>query len=115
MENYANLFITLADKYSLDYRLVLSIAMCESNLGKRIPSSDSYNAWGISVYTGQQSGATFNGWEPAISWVTRYLKSKYYDRGLSTPKEIGAVWAPPSVEKDHSWAFCVQSFMDEIR
>jgi len=115
LEPYSEQIVSEADTYGIDYRYVPAIAMCESNLGKRIPSSDSYNAWGISVYTGQQSGAKFSNWETAISWVTEYIKTKYYDKGLSTPKKIGAVWAPPSVETGHSWAFCVQSFIDDIK
>ena len=46
MTPYAEFLVQQADENSIDYRMVTAIAMCESNLGKRIPSKDSYNAWG---------------------------------------------------------------------
>jgi hypothetical protein len=89
--------------------------MCESNVGKRIPSRNSFNAWGISVYTGQNFGATFKDWPHAIDWVSKYIKEKYYDKGVTDLKEIGAIWAPPSVEKGYSWTRCVESFLESIQ
>jgi hypothetical protein len=112
---YAQLIITEADKYHMDYRIVPAIAMCESNLGKHIPSSDSYNAWGIAVYTGQQNGAKFANWEQAIIWVNKYLFNKFIGQKIVDVKDIGAIWAPPSVEKGHSWANCVESFIRKIQ
>jgi hypothetical protein len=113
--SYASHFIWAADQYGLDYRLVPAIAMCESNLGVRIPSADSHNAWGIAVYTGQQEGAEFVNWPSAIDWVTRFISEKFVAKGIVDIKEIGAVWAPPSVEKGHSWANCVEGFMRSIQ
>jgi len=115
MKDLADYIIDRADYYGIDFRMVPSIAMCESGVGKRIPSSDSYNAWGISVATGTTSGAKFPNWMYAIDWVSRYVKEKYYDRGITELVDIGAIWAPPSVEKGNSWANCVQYFMDDIQ
>ena len=53
------IFLDRAQYYDIDYRLVPAIAMCESNAGKRMPTKDSFNAWGISVETGETSGAKF--------------------------------------------------------
>jgi hypothetical protein len=103
-----------ADKYTLDYRLIPAIAMCESNLGTHIPSHDSFNAWGIAVYTGQQNGKKFNDWPAAIDWVGKFIKEKFYDKNITNLNDIGAIWDPPSVEKDYSWTKCVSSFMDEM-
>jgi len=114
MMPYADLIVQKSDEYGIDFRLVVAIAMCESNLGKRMPTRDSYNAWGISVYTGEQSGATFRDWPFAIDWVSNYIKVNYYDRGLITLEDIGAVWAPPSVENGNSWMNCVESFQGSI-
>lgn len=111
---YAQHLVMEADKYAIDYRLVPAIAMCESNLGKRIPSKDSFNAWGIAVYTGQLNGAKFRDWPSAISWVSEFIKEKFYDRGINNLQEIGSIWAPPSVETGYSWTNCVQTFMGEI-
>lgn len=114
MAEYADYIIDRAEYYHIDFRMVPAIAMCESGVGKRIPSKDSYNAWGISVATGTMSGAKFPNWLYAIDWVSRYIKEKYYDRGYVDLVDIGAIWAPPSVETGNSWAKCVQFFMDEI-
>jgi hypothetical protein len=114
MAPYADAFVTEADKNGVDFRLLPSIAMCESNLGKRIPSKDSFNAWGVAVYTGQATGKKFDGWANAISWVTKYMKEHYYDRGYTDLYDIGAIWAPPSVENGYSWTNCVESFKNSI-
>lgn len=111
---YADRIVSEADKNGIDFRLVVAIAMCESNLGKRMPSSDSHNAWGIAVYTGNQSGATFSNWPEAINWVSNYIREKYYSQGLVDLKDIGTVWAPPSVENGYSWTTCVETFQRGI-
>lgn len=115
MAEYAGYIVDRAEHYDIDYRLVSAIAMCESNAGKRMPSKDSHNAWGISVETGETSGAKFPNWLYAIDWVSRYLKEKYYARGITSLIDIGAIYAPPSVEKGNSWATCVDHFMEEIQ
>jgi hypothetical protein len=112
---YSNLMVYEADKYGIDFRLIPAIAMCESNLGKRIPSSDSYNAFGISVYTGQQDGAKFKNWETSLLWVYEFIHDKFINKSIIDIKDIGAIWAPPSVEKGNSWANCVESFMRHIQ
>jgi hypothetical protein len=114
MTDYADTIVSESDRYGIDFRLVPAIAMCESNLGKRMPSHDSYNPFGIAVYTGTQSGKKFDSWLSSIQWVTKYIKEHYYDRGYVDLKDIGAIWAPPSVENGYSWTNCVQSFMDSI-
>ena len=114
MTPYADQIVQKADLYKIDFRLVVAIAMCESNLGKRMPTRNSHNAWGISVYSGEQNGATFRDWPFAIDWVSKYIKEKYYDNGLVTLEDIGAVWAPPSIENGNSWMSCVESFQNSI-
>ncbi len=113
--DYADYILDRADHYVIDFRLVPAIAMCESNVGKHIPSHDSFNAWGINVATGTMNGAKFPNWLYAIDWVSRYIKEKYYDRGLTSLVDIGAIWAPPSVENGNSWANCVSYFMSQIK
>lgn len=114
LAEYAEYILDRAEHYGIDYRLVPAIAMCESNAGKRMPSRDSHNAWGISVETGETSGANFPNWFYAIDWVSRYLKEKYYARGITNLIDIGAIYAPPSVASGNSWANCVDHFMVEI-
>lgn len=113
MAPYAGLIVDEADKNGIDFRLVVAIAMCESNLGKHIPSG-SFNAWGIAVYTGQQSGAVFTDWEHGIRWVSKYLKERYIDQGVDSLRDIGAIYAPPSVQTGHSWSRCVEEFQTSI-
>jgi len=114
MAPYSELIVREADTNGLDFRMVVAIAMCESNLGKKMPKKDEFNAWGIAVYTGQNQGKVFDSWPHAISWVSNYIKTKYYDRGITNLKDIGAIWAPPSVEKGYSWTNCVQNFQQSI-
>lgn len=115
MAQYADTIVADADKYGFDFRLLPAIGMCESNLGIHIPSHDSFNAWGVAVYTGQLSGKKFENWPTAIDWVSRYIKENYYDKGFTTLRDIGAIWAPPSVNNNNSWSNCVGGFMDNIQ
>lgn len=111
---FAGTIVAEADRFGLDFRLLPAIAMCESNAGKRMPKKDEYNAFGIAVYTGQQHGKAFSSWPHSISWVSQYVKERYYDRGIKDLREIGAIWAPPSVNTGYSWTNCVESFMEKI-
>jgi len=114
MAPYAEILVAEADKNGFDYRLTTAIAMCESNAGRRMPSKDSYNAFGISVYSGRNYGARFRDWEHAIVWVSDYIRVRYYNQGIVELTDIGQRWAPPSVEKGNSWANCVSTFMNKI-
>lgn len=114
MAPYADVIVREADKNDIDFRLITAIAMCESNVGKRIPSRDSYNAWGIAVYTGAKSGKNFDDWEHAIAWVSRYIKERYFDQGITNLRGMAERWAPPSVTNGHSWANCVEEFQSSI-
>lgn len=113
LNEYAETIVAISDTNSIDFRLITSIAMCESNLGKKMPEN-SYNAWGYAIYSGQKKGAEFKNWDDAIRIMVEYLARTYYSRGLTTPEEIGPIYAPPSVNTDNSWAKCVRKFMDEL-
>jgi len=112
--SYAHIIVEEADKNTIDFRLVPAIGMCESNLGRRLPSSDSFNAWGIAVYTNKNTGKHFADWGAAIAWVSTFIREKFYDRGVTDLWEIGAIWAPPSVQNNYSWSRCVQGFMNKM-
>jgi len=111
---HAQVFIDEADRNKIDFRIIPAIAMCESNLGTRLPSSDSFNAWGIAVYTNANKGKHFEGWPEAIAWVAKFIREKFYNRNITDLYDIGAIWAPPSVENNYSWSRCVQGFMDKM-
>ncbi len=114
MTPYADLIVREADTYHFDFRLLPAIAMCESNLGKRVPLKAGFNPFGIAVYTGADNGKSFDSWEDAIEWVSKYLYDKYYSQGITNLSDIGQIWAPPSVENGDSWANCVEYFRDSI-
>jgi len=108
MAPYSDLLFQIGEKYGLDYRLMTAIAMCESNLCKKIPPG-SYNCWGF------ENGKTkFRSWENAFEQVAKTLKERYIDQGLRTPEEIMPKYAPPAVEKGGSWAKCVNQFLQEL-
>lgn len=106
---YADSVVSLSDQYNLDFRLIVSIAMCESNLCKKIPAG-SYNCWGF------ENGETrFRSYEQALEQVSKTLKEGYLDQGLITPEQIMPKYAPPSVAKGGPWARCVNQFMNELQ
>ena len=113
LEAYADLIVTKSDEKQIDFRLITAIGMCESNLGKHMPDG-SYNAFGYAIYTGQASGAEFKNWEHSIDTMASYLADKFYSQGLTTPEQIGPIYAPPSVDTGNSWAKCVRMFMNEL-
>lgn len=101
---YAGVFIEIADKYDVDWKIVPAITGVESTFGRHIPFN-SYNAYGWC-----NGNYSFKSWEESIEIVTSTLKKKYIDRGLDTPYKIGPVYAPPST----TWAGKVDYFMKKI-
>lgn len=105
---YANQLFQASEKYGVDYRLIVAIAQCESNLCKKAPPG-SYNCWGF------ENGEThFLSWEQAFNQVAKTLREGYLDQGLTTPEQIMPKYAPPSVEKGGPWAKCVNQFINEL-
>lgn len=109
MSGLGKIFVSEADKYSLDYRLIPAIAFQESTLGKRMPQG-SHNAFGWAIYTGTNSGAKFRDWQFAIETVAKGLKTDYIDRGLHTPEAIMTRYT----DSDGSWAFGVNFAIEEM-
>lgn len=108
----SNTFIQVADKYQLDWRLLPSIAMQESNGGKKV-INESYNPFGYGIYG--KLVVKFNSWDEAIERVGRALREDYLNQGLKTPHQIMAKYTPPSLEKEGAWAKGVSTFMEELR
>lgn len=91
MADNANDFVYYADKYNLDWRLVLAIAGVESTYGKQIPPY-SYNGWGWGVYG--NNVIRFKSWEEGIQTVSEGLREKYMDKwGGDNIYEIGSFYA----------------------
>ncbi len=104
LASYSGVFISLADEYDLDWRLVPAITGVESTFGKRIPF-ESYNAYGWA------NGAySFESWEESIEVVSKALRERYIDRGADSVSEIARIYAPPS----STWAGKVKFFMKKI-
>lgn len=109
---FANEFVTVADKYSLDWRLLPAIAMQESNGGKKV-IGNSKNPFGYGIYGG--SVLRFASFLDAIERVGKGLREDYLNKGLSKPEEIMAKYTPPSIALGGPWAKGVSIFMEELR
>lgn len=108
LASYSQVIYEAANSYQIDYRLIIAIAQCESNLC-RYYKSGTYNCWGF------ENGETqFLSWNQAIYQVAKTLKEDYINIGLTTPELIMPKYAPPSVEKGGPWAKCVRKFMEEL-
>jgi len=105
---FSDQFISYADTYNLDWKLVAAIAGVESTFGKHVPIG-SYNAWGWGIFTGEQSGIGFEDWEDGIKTVSQGLRKNYVDKGATTVTEMGYIYAASPV-----WAQHVQYFLDKI-
>lgn len=112
LAHLGNLFVSVADKYNLDYRLLPSIAMQESNGGQKV-IKNSKNPFGYGIYGGMVT--RFESWEQAIERVGRALREDYLNKGLTTPAQIMAKYTPPSFAKGGRWAKGISSFMEELR
>lgn len=112
LSEHSQTFVAVADKYNLDYRLLPSIAMQESNGGKRV-ITESYNPFGYGIYG--KLVTRFKTWDEAIERVGRALREDYLNQGLKTPHQIMAKYTPPSIEKGGPWAKGVSTFMEELR
>ncbi|MBU2632091.1 glucosaminidase domain-containing protein [Patescibacteria group bacterium] len=104
---HAESFISNADKYNLDWRLVAAISGVESGFGKHIPYN-SYNGWGWGIYGNNSHG--FPSWENGIETISQGLREKYMDRwGAKDVYGIGNFYAA-----DPNWANKVTNFMNKI-
>ncbi len=108
LEPYADILVSVSDKYDLDYRLLTAIAQQESNLCKLIPPG-SHNCWGWGIHSKGTLG--FNSFEEAINAVARGIKEDYIEKGYTTIEGIMSKYTPLS---DGSWAFGVNKFMEEM-
>jgi hypothetical protein len=108
LEPYSNILVSEADKYKLDYRLLVAIAQQESNLCKIIPAG-TYNCWGWGIHSKGTLG--FSSFEEGIETVAAGIKENYLDQGLTTIDEIMSKYTPMS---EGSWSFAVNKFMQEM-
>ncbi len=106
---YADLIIQTADKYSIDFRLIASIAQQESNLCKVIPPG-SYNCWGWGIHSKGTLG--FASFQEGIETVSKGIREEYLDKGYTTVEDIMSKYTPQS---NGSWANGVNQFMTAMQ
>ena len=109
LEPYAPDLVIAAKRYDLDFRLLPAIAMQESNLCRKVPDQ-SNNCWGWGIYGGKV--LKFNNYPEAIETISKTLSTKYRDRGLITPFEVGKLYNPRNT---NNWAESVTFFMNEMK
>ncbi|MCL4390403.1 MAG: hypothetical protein M1484_03110 [Patescibacteria group bacterium] len=102
---FANDFVQQADRYGLDYRLLVAISGVESTFGKQ------YVAGTFNAYGWGQGTFPFASWPDGIAAVSQGLRQNYVDKGAKTLNQISYIYCPPS---NLSWAAKVQRFMDQI-
>jgi len=106
---YSNYLIEIADKYNLDFRLLVAIAQKESNLCKKIPTN-SFNCWGWGIHS--KGTLRFDSYEESIEKVAKGIRENYIDKGYVTVDEIMDKWVPHSPNR--AWAKGVNQFMKEM-
>lgn len=105
---YSEQIVEASDKYGIDYRLIPAIAMKESQGGLAIDQS-THNAWGF------ENGRTvFTSWDLAIESVGKTLKTRYIDKGRTTPEEIMVIYAPPQLLTGGKWAKDINLFFSQM-
>lgn len=108
LEPHSQYIVQVSDKYGIDYRLIPAIAMKESGGGAAINQS-THNAWGWG-----NGKINFSSWESAIDIVGKTLKTKYIDKGLETPEQIMAVYAPPQLLTGGKWAKDISFYFSQM-
>lgn len=112
LEGYGEVFVREADKYQIPFWLVAAVSFQESSCGKKTPEPggvESYNAWGWGVWG--DNVKMFDNWEHGISVVSEYMKTHFYDNGITDTCVIMKTYTPPS---NGSWCRGVQFFGDAI-
>lgn len=111
---YSDLIVNLSDIDSIDFRLPVAIAECESNLCEQGKYPDnSYNCWGYGIHSA--GTLRFANFEEGITRVINGLK-KFKDMGyLTSIEKLMELYTPPSLANGGSWAKCVNHFMDVLQ
>lgn len=112
LEDSAQDFVDAADKYGIDWKLVVSISGVESGFGKQIPGGHdplftSYNGWGWGVYGDQALG--FKSWHDAIYTISEGLRKDYIDQGYTEPLVMNKKYA-----SSPTWGVRVAYFMNDL-
>lgn len=113
MADHSDQLIAAAEKHNLDPLFLVAVAQCESNLGKKMPSPDCYNPFGWGIHS--EGTLCFESWEESFQKVSKGLAEKYFDKGYQTPEQIMKKYTPLSLEKNGSWAKCINQFLAQLQ
>ncbi len=105
LADYALVFIRVADRFGLDYRLLPSIAGKESTFCKFIRPG-THNCWGWN-----RGNTYFVDYPTAIETVGRGLATTY---DTSSIRSIAYRFAPPFENNTEKWIRDVEGFMSQI-
>lgn len=108
LQGHGKVFIEVADRYGLDYRLLPAIAGMESTFCKRI-LPNSYNCWGWGIYG--NNAIYFSSFEEGIEKVGKGIHDGYVVKGIDTPEKMAPIYTPPN---PHNWLNGVTKFMNEM-
>lgn len=108
LEPNVEAFITAADEYNLDYRILPAIACLESGCGKHL-IPDSYNPFGWGVYG--KNYIAFKSYDEAILKVGEGLHKGYVLKGADSIEKIAPIYNPGNHAK---WLQNVKFFMNQI-
>lgn len=106
-----NSLIEVCREHKIDPYLLVAIAQCESNLGKKMPP-DCHNPFGWGIHS--EGTLCFNSWEEGYRKVVKGLKENYASV-LDSPEEMMEIYTPPSLEKGGPWAKCVKQFLNDLK
>lgn len=107
LKTYARNFVEEADRYSLDYRLLVAISGVESTFAQQLPYN-SYNAWGWGIYGDNM--IRFSSYPEAISTISKSLRENYINKwGAQNVYQIGRFYAASP-----TWAQRVVWFMEKM-
>lgn len=98
---YGQAFIDAGRKYGMtpdQVKIGMAIAMLETGKGTSSAFRNKNNSMGISPNGG--GPRSFGSVEEGIDYGMRNLKRNYFDKGLTTIEQIGAVYAPIGADND---------------
>ena len=108
---HAELIVQLADKYKMDWRILVSISGVESAFCTITPYK-TYNCWGWRGGPGGQY-SKFKNWEDAIRYISKRL-AKGYGPDID-PYAIESTYCPPcGATGQHYWARGVVMYMNQL-
>ena len=112
LKDYSEVFVTVADKYQIDYRLMPAMAMQETT-GGRDGVEEQHNPFNFRGHEGKLY--KFASWEEGIEALGKELKEGYIDQGLVTPYQIMTKYTPKSLLDGGSWAMKIERYMKTIK